>query len=252
LDITIVGSGTVVPRLERRQSCVAVEAGGETLVFDLGSGAVRGMLRAGLDPLAVDRVFFTHFHPDHTVDVVPLLFSIKYGAEEERTLPLHLVGPDPFDEFWDAVTGAWGEWMVGDYPLEVYALPHRCVSPLDLPGCRLSWAPAAHRPESIAYRLDGADGAFVYTGDTEYGESVVELARGAHTMLVECSFPDDEPVAGHLTPGGVARMASEAGVRRVVLTHLFPAAEALDLPEEIGRGYEGEVVVAHDGLRFSV
>jgi ribonuclease BN (tRNA processing enzyme) len=252
MEITVVGSGTVVPRLERRQSCVVVEAGGEALVFDLGSGAFRGMLRADLDPFALDRVFFTHFHPDHTVDVVPLLFSIKYGAPEERNRPLHLTGPEPFERFWSSVNEVWGEWMVGEYPMEVTELPHVCPSPLQLAGGRLSWAPAEHRPESIAYRLDSEDGSFVYTGDTEYSESVVELARGAHTMLIECSFPDESPVPGHLTPGGVARMASEAGVGRVVLTHLYPAVEALDLPAEVGRGYGGEVIVARDGLKLSL
>jgi ribonuclease BN (tRNA processing enzyme) len=252
MELTVVGSGTVVPRLERRQSCVVAETGGETLVFDLGSGAMRGMLHAGLDPFTVDRIFFTHFHPDHTVDVVPLLFSMKYGAEEERTRPLYLTGPEPFRSFWGSVTDVWGEWMLGDYPTEISELPHECASPLDLPGCRLSWAPAEHRPESIAYRLDGESGAFVYAGDTEYSESVVELARGARTLLVECSFPDDSPVPGHLTPSSAARIASEAGVERVVLTHIYPTAEALDLPSEIGRGYDGEVIVAEDGLKFGV
>ncbi|MFL6059321.1 MAG: MBL fold metallo-hydrolase [Rubrobacteraceae bacterium] len=252
MEITVVGSGTVVPRLERRQSCVVVGAGGETLVFDLGSGAVRGMLRAGLDPFAVDRVFFTHFHPDHTVDLVTLLFTLKYGAEDGRSRPLHLTGPEPFERFWESVTGVWGAWMVGDYPMEVSELPHVCPSPLQLPGGRLSWAPAEHRPESIAYRLDGAGGSFVYTGDTEYSVSIVELARAAHTMLVECSFPDESPVPGHLTPGAVARMASESGVRQVVLTHIYPAADAKDLPAEVRRGYDGEVFVAQDGSKFSV
>jgi ribonuclease BN (tRNA processing enzyme) len=252
MEITVVGSGTVVPRLERRQSCVVVEAGGETLFFDLGSGAVRGMLHASLDPFAVDRIFFTHFHPDHTVDVVPLLFSIKYGAQQKRSRPLHLVGPEPLERFWGSVMDVWGEFMLGDYPTRVSELPHECPSPLDLPGCRLSWAPAEHRPESIAYRLDDESGAFVYTGDTEYAGSVVELARGAHTMLVECSFPNGSPVRGHLTPGGVAKIASEAGVGRVVLTHVYPAADELDLPGEVGRGYDGEVLVAEDGLRFGV
>ena len=252
MEITVVGSGTVVPRLERRQSCIVVEAGGETLVFDLGSGAVRGMLRTGLDPFAVDRIFFTHFHPDHTVDVVPLLFSIKYGAEEERSRPLYLTGPEPFQAFWDSVTRVWGEFMLGDYPTRVSELPHECLSPLDLPGCRLSWAPAAHRPESIAYRLDNEEGSFVYTGDTEYSKSLVDLARGAQTMLIECSFPDESPVPGHLTPSGVAEVASQAGVRRVVLTHVYPAADELDLRAEVGRGFGGEVVVAHDGLRFGL
>lgn len=252
MEITIAGSGTVVPRLARRQSCVVVRAGGETLVFDLGSGAIRGMLHAGLYPFDVDRIFFTHFHPDHTVDVVPLLFAIKYGAAEPRTRPLYVTGPEPFESFWSRITDVWGKWMVGDYPLEVSELPHECPSPLDLAGCRVSWAPAKHRPESIAYRLEGGDGIFVYTGDTEYSESVVELARGAHTMLIECSFPDDNPVPGHLTPSGVARMASEAGAERVVLTHIYPATDEVDLVSLVGSEYGGEVMVAKDGLQFRV
>ncbi|HJQ27818.1 MAG TPA: ribonuclease Z [Rubrobacter sp.] len=252
MEITVVGSGTVVPHPNRRQSCVVVRAGEETLVFDLGSGAVRGMLHSDLDPFAVDRIFFTHFHPDHTVDVVPLLFGIKYGAQEERTRPLHVSGPAPFLRFWGSLTEVWGQWMAGDYATLVSELPHECPSPIDLAGCRLSWAPAEHRPESIAYRLDADGGAFVYTGDTEYSESVVGLARGAHTLLIECSFPDNAPVPGHLTPSGVARIASESGVGRVVLTHLYPAVDKASLPSEVGRGYDGEIVVAEDGLKFSV
>ena len=252
MEITIVGSGTVVPRLSRRQSCVTVRAGDETLVFDLGSGAVRGMLRAGLDPFATDRIFFTHFHPDHTVDVVPLLFAMNYGAAEPRTRTLYVSGPEPFEEFWAKILGVWGEWMEGDYPLEVSELPQECNSPLDVRGCSISWAPAEHRPESIAYRLEHEDRTFVYTGDTEYSESVVELARGAHTLLIECSFPDDNPVPGHLTPSSVAHIASEANVGRVLLTHVYPAADNLDLAAEVGKGYGGEVIVSVDGLTVSV
>lgn len=252
LEITVVGSGTVVPRLERRQSCVVVETRGETLVFDLGSGAVRGMLRAGLDPFSVDRIFFTHFHPDHTVDVVPLMFAFKYGAKAERERPLALYGPEPFEEFFGKITAAWGEWMLGDYPTQVTELAHGCPSPVELPGARILWAPAVHRPESIAYRVESEGGAFVYTGDTEYAASVVELARGAHTLLIECSFPDDSPVPGHLTPSGVARIASEAGVERVVLTHVYPPADALDLTGEVGRGFPGEVLVGEDGMKLDL
>jgi ribonuclease BN (tRNA processing enzyme) len=252
LEITIVGSGTVVPLLARRQSCVVVEIGGETLVFDLGSGAVRGMLRTGLDPFAVDRIFLTHFHPDHTVDIVPLMFAMKYGAETERERPLTLYGPEPFESFFGKISEVWGEWMLGDYLAGVTQLPHDCPYPLELPDARLSWAPVKHRPESIAYRIEGEGGAFVYTGDTEYTPSVVQLAEGAHTLLIECSFPDDSPVPGHLTPGGVARIASEAGVGRVVLTHVYPPADALDLVSEVGRGFSGKVLLAEDGTKFTV
>ena len=252
MEVIVVGSGTVVPRLSRRQSCVVVRTDSETLVFDLGSGAVRGMLRADLDPFGVDRVFFTHFHPDHTVDVVPLLFGINYGSEEKRTRPLYITGPEPFERFWASITEVWGEWMIGDYTTEISELTHVCPSPLEIPGCRITWAPAKHRPESISYRFEAGGRTFVYTGDTEYSEWVVDLARGANTLLIECSFPDDSPVSGHLTPESVARIASEAGTDRVVLTHIYPAADELDLVSLVKRGYGGEVLLAEDGLAFKV
>jgi ribonuclease BN (tRNA processing enzyme) len=252
MQITVVGSGTVVPSLQRRQSCVVVRAGGETLVFDLGSGAVRGMLRADLDPFAVDRIFFTHFHPDHTVDAVPLLFAINHGAQEQRTRPLRVAGPEPFVEFWTSLMKVWGTWMAGDYPTLLSELPHKCPSPMEIADCTLSWAPAEHRRESIAYRLDARGGAFVYTGDTEYSESVVELARDADTLLIECAFPDDTPAPGHLTPSSVASIASEAGVKRVVLTHIYPVTDLLDLVSEVGNGFDGDVIVAEDGLTLDV
>jgi ribonuclease BN (tRNA processing enzyme) len=231
---------------------VVVRAGSQTLVFDLGSGAVRGMLRSGVDPLAVDRIFLTHLHPDHTVDVVSLLFAINYGAPEKRTLPLYVTGPEPFLRFWSSLMEAWGEWMGGEHATLVSELPQECLSPIVLAGCRLSWAPAEHRCESIAYRLDAEGGSFVYTGDTEYSEAVVGLARGADTLLIECSFPDEAPVPGHLTPSGAARIASESGVRRVVLTHIYPAADTLDLVSEVSRAFDGEVILAEDGLTFEV
>jgi ribonuclease BN (tRNA processing enzyme) len=92
----------------------------------------------------------------------------------------------------------------------------------------------------------------VYTGDTEYSRSVVELARDADTLLIECSFPNVDPIPGHLTPSDVARIASEASVGRVVLTHIYPAADEIDLVSEVGTGYGGEILVAEDGLKLSI
>ncbi|WP_165874265.1 MBL fold metallo-hydrolase [Rubrobacter taiwanensis] len=251
MEITVVGSGTVLPELERRQSCVVVETASETLVFDLGSGAVRGMLRAGIDPFSVDRIFFTHFHPDHTVDVVPLLFAIKYAAREPRDRKLVISGPEPFHRFWAALTNVWGEWMVGDYPMPTVQLPLACRVPVETPDCQIFWAKTEHRPESIGYRLEAAGKTFVYTGDTAYGESVVALARNADTLLIECGAPAGGEVPGHLTPEGVARIASESGARRVVITH-FPAFLQTDLAAEVrAAGYEGEILTAEDGTKFS-
>jgi ribonuclease BN (tRNA processing enzyme) len=138
--------------------------------------------------------------------------------------------------------------MAGDYATLLSELPRECPSPIEFAGCHLSWAPAEHRHESIGCRLDAGSGAFVYTGDTKYSES----ARDADTLLIECAFPDDNPMPGHLTPSGVASIASEAAVKRVVLTHIYPVADLLDLVSEVGNGFDGEVIVAEDGLTLDV
>jgi ribonuclease BN (tRNA processing enzyme) len=254
VDVTIIGTGTASLRLRRRQSCVVVETGAETLVFDLGFRAVRGMRRAGIHPSGVDRVFFTHFHGDHTIDVVPFLFWRRFGAGgmATRLRPFSMSGPEPFLRLWRWRSRSWGRWVLGGFPTEVSELSRDHGGPLELPGCYLTWAPSNHRPESIAYRLDSERGSFVYTGDTGYAEPVVELARGADTLLIDCTFPDDRPFPGHLTPSGVARIASEAGVGRVILTHISPQAERLDLVSQVACGYAGEVIVAEDGLRLDV
>lgn len=253
MRVTVIGSGTVVPRLERRQSCILVDCGGETVALDLGSGAVRGMLHTGRDPFSLDRVFITHLHPDHTSELIPLLFSINYSdPTTPRERPLMLTGPESFARFWRLITDAYRGWLSGTYQ-NTLELPVHCPISLQFSGYRVRWAPARHRPESIAYRIEEPGGAsLVYTGDTEYSESVVELARGSHTMIAECSFPDDSPVPGHLTPKGAAKMAREAGVRRIVLTHVFPPADQLNLVTEVGRGYDGEILVAHDGLKLNL
>jgi ribonuclease BN (tRNA processing enzyme) len=235
-----------------------VETGAETLVFDLGFRAVRGMRRAGIHPSRVDRVFFTHFHGDHTVDMIPFLFWRRVDAggiarsagKATRVRPFSVSGPQPFLRFWRS--RSWGRWLLGSYPMQISELPQDHREPLELPGCSLTWAPSDHRPESIAYRLDSERGSFVYTGDTGYAQTVVELSRGAHTLLIDCTFPDDRPFPGHLTPSGVARIASEAGIGRVILTHISPQAERLDLVSEVARGYTGEVIVAEDGLKLGV
>jgi ribonuclease BN (tRNA processing enzyme) len=227
----------------------------ETLVFDLGFRAVGGMRRAGIHPSGVDRVFFTHFHGDHTIDVLPFLFARRFGAggdagTEVTPRPFYMSGPEPFLRLWPS--RLWGRRLLGAYPAEISELLRCNGGPVELPGCSLTWAPSDHRPESIAYRLDSDRGSFVYTGDTGYAESVVRLARGADMVLIDCTFPDDRPFPGHLTPTGVARIASEAEVGRVVLTHISPQAERLDLVSEVARGYAGEVIAAADGLKLAI
>ena len=177
---------------------------------------------------------------------------MKHGAPRSPHAPLHIDGPRTVSGFWESVRNVWGQWMSGDYATLVSELPRDCQSPIELTGCRLSWARAKHRSESISYRLDAGRRRVRCTLATLI--QPVRRRTGAWRRYTpdRMFLPDDAPVPGHLTPSVVARIASEAGVRRVVLTHIYPAAEDMDLVTEVGRGFEGEIVVAEDGLEFEV
>ena len=125
---------------------------------------------------------------------------------------------------------------------------------------------------AFAYRFDTADGSIVISGDTAPSPNLVTLARGADVLVHEV-FADDPPggreedetweaqqrhhhlISSHTPLSQVGRIASEAGVRRLVLTHFIPGDD--ELPDQFwvegaAAGFGGEVVVAHDLLEIRV
>ena len=125
-------------------------------------------------------------------------------------------------------------------------------------------APAEHvQPflDSLAYRLDGAEGSIVFTGDTQPCRSVVDLARGADMMLCMC-WDDTERMEamgenlGQCGTLGAAKMVQEAGVKRLVLVYAGPHL-ARHGPMEKGIGdvrrlYDGEVIFAEELIALPV
>ena len=88
IKATILGSGTCVPSLERSSCSVLLELESARIVMDLGPGTMRRLLEAGVEIFDVTHVFISHFHPDHTGELVPFIFSCKYPNIERRKKPL--------------------------------------------------------------------------------------------------------------------------------------------------------------------
>jgi len=119
-------------------------------------------------------------------------------------------------------------------------------------------APAEHGFPDIAYRIESNEGAAVISGDTRPSKSLIELARDADLLIHECSFPDDMAEFArdtrHSVPSEVGEVAEQAGVKKVVLTHLFPQCKGKEneMVKSVSRKFGGEVIASHDLLEINV
>jgi ribonuclease BN (tRNA processing enzyme) len=114
-------------------------------------------------------------------------------------------------------------------------------------------APVEHNEESIAYRITSAGGySVVYSGDTDYSENLITLAKKADLLICESALPDDKGVKGHLTPSLAGEIATRAGVGKLVLTHFYPECDRADIEQECRKSYSGALVLAEDLMRLEV
>jgi ribonuclease BN (tRNA processing enzyme) len=111
----------------------------------------------------------------------------------------------------------------------------------------------AHNDESIAYRVEERNHrSVVYSGDTDYTENLVALARNADLLICESAFPDSLHAKGHLTPSLAGKMAAKAAVRKLVLTHFYPECDQADVAAECRKTYTGPLLLAEDLMTIEV
>ena len=107
MDITVVGSGTVVPSPDRVCASYFVANGDLRILLDCGPGALHHMARFAVPWSGLTHVVLSHFHNDHIGDLPILLFALKYGLPEPRREPLTIVGPVGTSDLLQRLANAW-------------------------------------------------------------------------------------------------------------------------------------------------
>ncbi len=254
IRVTVLGSGTCVPSLKRSSCSLLMETGAHKMVFDVGPGTMRRLLEADVEIFDVDFIFLSHFHPDHTGELVPFLFSNKYADGNRRQKPLTLVGGKGLRNLFSALQRVYGKWIALEAGMmNIIELDNGAFDSYTFEGFLVESAPMAHNPESIAYRITGrGNQSVVYSGDTEFNENLIRLALNADLLICESAFPELLKTEGHLTPSRAGKIAATARVRKLVLTHLYPECDDVDIKKECRQSYSGPIIIAEDLMKVEV
>ncbi len=249
-QLVILGSGTGIPSLKRASPGILFLSENFRILIDSGPGTLRRMLKAGVTYREVNLLLYTHLHPDHIADFVPFLFACKYG-DLPREKELTCIGGPGFRDHVDQLKELYGNWIVP----QTYSLIIKEVSsqPLLFGNVKILAAPMAHLPNSMGYRIEGLNQkSVVISGDTDYCENIVNLASGTDLLVLECSFPDEKKVEGHLTPSLAGRIAQESRCKKLLLTHFYPVCDQYDLLGQCRKIYQGEVILAEDLMQIDL
>ncbi|MGB8511165.1 MAG: MBL fold metallo-hydrolase, partial [Pyrinomonadaceae bacterium] len=231
MKLIVLGSGTSVPHPRRAAPAHWLEWEGGTLLLDMGDSAAHRMAQEGLDWASLDAVWLSHFHLDHTGGLAPFLFGTKHAPQtKERRKPFTIYGPAGTEKLLRRFDEA-NNCRLFKQPFHVEVREVAPRSRFELAGGLVAETfSTPHTDESLALRLTDAGGAsVVYTSDTGYAETLAEFARGADLLLTECSFRHTKPVEAHLVLAEAMRLARLAAPRRVMLTHLYPEWDGVDI-----------------------
>jgi ribonuclease BN (tRNA processing enzyme) len=291
--LIILGSmGGPVVGGPRYQSSNVILCNGAAYVVDCGYGVTEQLVRAGVRLPSIKNIFVTHNHPDHNIEIGTLLY-FTWLAGGTRALDIYGPAPlqQMVNDDLSALRYDINTWVedVRQLPMPPIIV-HEIASAgpvMSDDNVRVTSAVVDHPPvtPAFAYRFDAQDRSIVFSGDTAPSDAVVRLARNADILVHEAMFfgAAQRPLVGdetlsdtetgesfnrfsvdnrllkdhlsrsHTSAAEAGRIAAEANVKTLVLSHLVPGTARIPdsmWRQEAARNFKGRIIVAQDLMQI--
>lgn len=239
VKLTIVGYWGGFPGVNEATSGYLLQSGSFNLLMDCGS-AVLSQLQNYLPVEQLNAVILSHYHHDHVADIGPLQFArliSSYLHADHKVLLIygHRFDPEAFSKL------TYKEITEG-----------RSYSPdkhLNIGPFTISFLKTKHPVDCFAMRITDQQSTVVFTADSAFQQSFIPFTSGADLLLSECNLygNQDGEKSGHMNSHQAAKIATEAEVGELILTHLPHFGNHQDLVTEAQSIYKGKITLAHTG-----
>jgi ribonuclease Z len=201
IKVTLLGTAPGPPvRLNQYQTTTLVEANGERLLFDCGRGVLFRLVQAGVPVESVTKLFITHLHSDHVVDIPDLLLT-PWANRSARKVPLQVWGPEGTVSMMDHLQKAFAADIHIRRDVDEKFLPEGIkVDAHDIEqgviykanGVTVTAFTVDHGPvkPSFGYRVDFDGHSVALSGDTRPSDNLVQFSKGVDVLIHETLDPD--------------------------------------------------------------
>ncbi|MEP6847788.1 MAG: MBL fold metallo-hydrolase [Acidobacteriota bacterium] len=244
LKVVLLGTGPGPPvNLQQFGASTLVEAGNIRLLFDCGRGATLRLAQVGVPIGSISRLFLTHLHSDHVIQIPDLLLTGWAGGG--RKVPLEVWGPEGTSDMMDHLQHAFAydihirrdvdEKIPGD-GIRVVSHDIRQGIVFEQDGVKVTAFLVDHGPvkPTFGYRVDFRGHSVVLSGDTRVSENLIRFAKGVDVLIHEVTDPDavrarpnyaanrdamEAAIAHHTTPEQAGEIFSRVKPRLAVYSH---------------------------------
>jgi ribonuclease Z len=268
IKVTLLGTGTPVPAMNRFGPSTLVEAAGQKFLFDAGRGALQRLTQLRVRWQDVDGVFLTHLHSDHVVGF-PDLWLTGWLVGPGRDRPLRVWGPRGTQKMMSHLEQAY-EFDIRIRLYDDRAAPDGVVLlaedfnegvVLEKGGLRITAFEVDHSPvrPAFGFRVDYGGRSVVLSGDTRVSPNLIRHAQDVDLLVHEVASPESFQRAGtrleraksviehHVTPEQAGEVFAKTKPRLAVYSHIVhPDAAEQDLIPPTRRSYSGPVEVGED------
>ncbi|MGI8813526.1 MAG: MBL fold metallo-hydrolase [Pyrinomonadaceae bacterium] len=282
LKVTLLGTGTPVPIVERFGPSILVEAGSEKLLFDCGRGSTLRLWQLHIPMRDVTAVFFTHLHSDHIVGFPDLWLTgwlpSPFGL---RNKPMRVYGPVGTSQMMRYLKKAYqadirirmADEKIPPVGAAIFTKEITEGVVYEKNGVKVTAFNVDHgkfiKP-AFGYRIDYQGRSVVLSGDTRFSENLIRFSNGADVLFHEVGVAKAENlstsdaarriIGHHTTPEDAGRVFDRVKPRLAVYTHIVLLSTDLaispptveDLVTRTRQTYPGPLEVGEDLMSVEV
>ena len=276
--VTLLGTGSPAPVMNRFGPGVLVEAGGHKLLIDAGRGGTQRLRQAGLALGQVDAVFLTHLHSDHVVGLPDLWLTgwleVPYANRKGAFV---VYGPVGSQNLMDGLTRAYAwdiQARIADQSLKPEVIRAQVTEikqgvVYEQAGVKVTAFEVDHgellKP-AFGYRIDYAGRSVTISGDTRFSENLIQHAAGTDLVIHQVAAVREELMANpvfkvilshHTKPDEAGTLFSRVKPKLAVYYHFVllgtitaPPVTEQDVLAMTRKTYDGPLMIGEDLMAF--
>lgn len=241
MKLTVVGFWGAYPEEDSATSCYLLEKDDFKILLDCGSGAL-AQLPKYTDVMDINGLILSHYHQDHIADLGVLQYQWLVQNDIRQTdhvLPIfgHQEDKTTFDRLTHQATKGFA---------------YQPEETLEIGPFSISFLKTIHPAPCYAMRITDGESTVVYTADSSFQDAVIPFAKDVDLLITDCSFYHDQDAAafGHMNSVECGRIASQANVGHLLLSHHPHFGDRLNLKTEAASVFKGVIDLANGGFQW--